>query len=114
LGRRLTHVWGEEHPLWERVIGQIGVEHGEVLEFCGAIHIRSDRIIADEGAVLLLVPSLSQSHLIEHPLVFAHIIISTGLLIDVVAFKTTEGRILAINAPAHSFGLKEIDDGLGG
>ena len=63
--RRHTHVWGNEHPLWELVVREICVEHGKVLQFGQTILIRCDRVVADKGAskISRVFPRLRTSYL---------------------------------------------------
>ena len=45
-------------------------------------------------------------------LVFADIIVRSGLLIDIVAFKSAIGRVFLVLTPAYALSFKEVDDRL--
>lgn len=36
-GHGLTHVRGDKHPLWQSIVREVSVEHGEILQLCQTI-----------------------------------------------------------------------------
>jgi hypothetical protein len=110
-GRRLTHIGSYEYPLRELVIVQISVEHSEILDLGKAIQVGCDGVVAHEWTVHQWVSSRSYSKS-GNILMFPNIVISASLLVDVVAFKATVGRVFFILAPADSFSFKQANDRL--
>lgn len=56
--RILTHVRGDEHPLWQGVGSQITLEKGEVLDLGQTAGVRINRIVADKWAISLMLVTL--------------------------------------------------------
>lgn len=50
--RKLTHVWGNKHPLRELVIRQVLIKHREVLDLSKPISIRSHRVVTHKRTII--------------------------------------------------------------
>lgn len=47
----LTHVWGDPDPLWQGAVGQLIVEHGQVLRLGQPVDVSSCGVVRHHGTV---------------------------------------------------------------
>lgn len=86
------HVWGDEHPLWELVVLEVLVEHGEVLDLGKTVGL--DVGVEDDWWIVL-----------------ADVVVLAGGIYPREALETRVWHVLLVSGPRDTTVLKKVDNG---
>jgi hypothetical protein len=112
--------------LRQLICSQILFKHRKVLDLRQSMHIRCHRVIRHQWTThnFLISISFQPPHPPSHTrsgqsgaerhniLVFSNIIISTRLLIHIVALKPAIRQVFLVQPPAHPLGLEQVHNSL--
>lgn len=86
------HVRRDKRPLRERVVGNVIVQAGEVLDLAQPGGIAGDRVVQDQRVML------------------ADIVVGTGLLVGIVeALEARKRHVLLVFRPRDALGVEQVD-----